>query len=89
MSAFKKHPYYCTFLAIVLMLSILGMTGCASPQDNARTLLDRVEFEADEYGSFEVEGNIDLSSVPFISATVHVRLEKFKDKPGQVEEVAP
>lgn len=32
MSAFKKHPYYCTFLAIILLLSIFGMQGCAGYQ---------------------------------------------------------
>ncbi len=30
MIALRKHPIYCTFLAIVLLLSIFGMQGCAT-----------------------------------------------------------
>lgn len=78
----RKHPYY----AAILLLTLFGLNGCTTPEQNARSLMDRAEFEGDEYGSFVIEGMIDLNPIPLVSANVHVRLEKFKDKP--IEEVA-
>jgi hypothetical protein len=76
----------------LLLLAVIGscllLVGCTTPEpvsgdslEQARTLLDRVEFDDDEYGSFEVEGTIDLNPLPFFGANVHIKLEKFKDKP--------
>jgi hypothetical protein len=70
------------FLVLILIGTAFMLNGCATPEQDARTLLDRVEFEGDEYGSFEVEGNMDLGGIPFFGAQVHIKLEKIKDKPA-------
>lgn len=85
----KTRPYHSAFTLIVLLAAVLWLTGCSTPVDGARTLLDRLEFDEGEYGIFEMEGTVDLNPLPMFSTNVHLRLEKIKDKPGQIEEVAP
>jgi len=63
-------------LASILLITLCS--GCTTPEQNARTLLDRLEFGEGEYGSFELEGQIDLNPLPFFSSSVHVKLEKIK-----------
>jgi len=65
--------------ASILLITLLS--GCATPEQNARTLLDRLEFDEGEYGSFELEGNLDLNPLPFMSSNVHLKLEKVKPEP--------
>lgn len=67
----------------LIIISLLAFTGCATdPTTQARTLLDRLEFDEDEYGSFELEGTVDLNPLPVFSTNVHMKLEKHKDKPA-------
>lgn len=73
-----------TVLALVLLLN-----ACATPTQNARSLLDRLEFDADEYGTFELEGTVDLNPIPLFTTNVHMKLSKVKDKPTQTDQVAP
>lgn len=70
------------FLCLVLVATALMLNGCASPTDEARSILDRLEFEKDEYGSFELEGTLDLNPLPMFNTNVHMKLEKVKDKPA-------
>ena len=83
-----KLPRYMTALyTLALIGAILLVSGCATPQENARTMLDRMEFDENEYGTFELEGTIDLNSLPFVQANVHVKLEKIK--PQLTDQVQP
>ena len=77
-----------SLLSLIGVLALATCTGCASMNEGeqARSLLDRVEFDEDEYGTFELEGNIDLNPIPLFSTNVHIKLEKTKDKPAQVQE---
>jgi len=76
-------PRYMTALyALSLLGAILLVSGCATPEQNARSMMDRMEFDENEYGTFELEGTIDLNSLPFVQANVHVKLEKIKPEPN-------
>lgn len=70
----------------MILIGLLLLTGCASSTDSARSLLDRLEFEEDEYGSFELEGTVDLNPIPMMTTNVHMKLEKHKDKPDEAAE---
>lgn len=85
----KKYPQLYSLFCLSALVFACSLSGCATPAENAQELLDRLEFGPDEYGTFELEGNIDLSGIPFVGATAHMKLEKFKDKPNQIEEVTP
>tara|TARA_R110000803_G_scaffold166755_3_gene230027 strand:- start:3724 stop:4011 length:288 start_codon:yes stop_codon:yes gene_type:complete len=79
-------PLFTTIVRIGLLLVLLiiiatAVTGCATPGEDARTLMDRLEFDDDEYGSFELEGTVDVNPVPFFSTNMHLKLVKNKDKP--------
>ena len=67
---------------IMILIALVLMTGCTSTATDARSLLDRLEFEEDEYGSFELEGTVDLNPIPMMTTNVHMKLEKHKDKPS-------
>lgn len=66
---------------LIAVLAIMAMAGCATQEAGARKLLDRLEFGADEYGSFELEGTVDISANPFVTTNVHMKLEKVKPVP--------
>lgn len=85
----RNHPYFSAVLLGILIACALLLTGCATPTENARSLLDRLEFEEGEYGTFELEGSIDLNPIPLFSTTVHMKLEKIKPQPIQTDQVAP
>lgn len=73
----KQYRRYYALIALPLAL----LTGCATDAQNARTLLDRLEFDEGEYGTFELEGTIDLNPLPMFSSNVHMKLEKVKPEP--------
>lgn len=75
------HRIVYTLMVISLLGVVVMLNGCATPSENARSLVDRLEFDEGEYGSFELEGNVDLGGIPFFGAQVHVRLEKVKPQP--------
>lgn len=60
----------------------LLLTGCVSADDQAKSLLQTLEFGPDEYGHFKIVGDIDLNPFPFFATTVHIELEKIKDAPN-------
>ncbi len=69
--------------ALIALAALLILTGCATPTDQARSLLDRLEFDEGEYGTFELEGNVDLNPLPLFSTNIHMKLEKTKPAPSQ------
>jgi len=58
----------------------LLMASCSST--DLQATLDRLEFDAEEYGTFEMEGTVDIDPSVFFRTNVHLKLEKHKDKPG-------
>jgi len=72
-----------SLLTLICIAVLFVVTGCATPEQNARSLLDRLEFEGDEYGSFKLTGDLDLNPLPFFTTNVHMDLEKIKDKPAE------
>lgn len=73
----KQYRRYYALIALPIAL----LTGCATDVQNARTLLDRLEFDENEYGTFDLEGTLDLNPWPFLSTNVHMKLEKVKPEP--------
>ena len=63
-----------------LLLAVLLFTGCStlSPESQARSLLDRLEFEEGETGCFRLSGQIDLNPIPFMTSSVTLSLRKTK-----------
>ena len=67
-------------MRILLVLAALAFTGCTtlSPENQARSLLDRLEFEEGETGCFRLSGQIDLNPIPFMTSSVTLDLRKTK-----------
>ena len=67
---------------LILAAFLLVLTSCAGTgqTDNARSLLETLEFEGDEYGSIIITGDISLGIPPF-SSKIHINYEKHKDAP--------
>ena len=69
-------------MRIFLLLTIMvTLAGCVGGDAQAKSLLQTVEFEGDEYGTLKVTGDVNLGGIPFFSTTVHIEYEKTKDKP--------
>ena len=62
---------------ILLTLSIL-LVSCTSTQENAQTLLDRLEFGEDEQGCVTLEAQIDLNPLPLITSNARMVYKKVK-----------
>lgn len=60
----------------IILVSLL--TSCATPDQNARTLLDRLEFEGDEIGCVDLRATIDLNPIPMITSNASLILKKSK-----------
>ncbi len=69
-------------MKIAICMVALMLVGCQTPQQNARSLMDRLEFDESEYGTFELEGNLDLNPIPFMTSNIHLKLEKVKPQPN-------
>lgn len=65
---------------LFIVMALLLLTNCAaiSPDAQARSLLDRLEFEEDETGCFRLTGQIDLNPIPFMTSNVTMDLRKSK-----------
>jgi hypothetical protein len=59
------------------------ITGCASTQDNAKSLVDRLEFGENEAGCVEIRATVDLNPVPMITSNASVIYKKSKPLPQQ------
>ena len=65
------------YIILAFLLTNCAGTGQA---DSARSLLETLEFEGDEYGSIIITGDISLGIPPF-SSKIHINYEKHKDAP--------
>jgi hypothetical protein len=67
-------------MRLLLLLPFFLLIGCSAitPEAQARTLLDRLEFGEDETGCFRLSGQVDLNPIPFMSSTVNLDLRKSK-----------
>jgi len=65
-------------MKIISLLTLLILTSCASTQDNAQSLLDRLEFGDDEQGCVTLEGNFDINPIPLITTNVRLVYKKVK-----------
>lgn len=65
---------------ILLVLTLFATTSCTSltPEGQARSIMDRLEFGPEEEGCFRLSGQIDLNPIPFMSSTVNLDLRKSK-----------
>ena len=59
---------------------IFLLSGCAS--DGGKSLLDRIEFDDDEYGCARVQGQVKMSGNPFAGADAQLLVVKKKDNPN-------
>lgn len=66
----------------LILLTFLALAGCASaPSENdAKTLLQTLEWEEGECGSFVVSGDVDVgtSPLPWFKSKIHMNLNKEK-----------
>jgi len=60
------------------LISLLLLTSCASTQDNAQSLLDRLEFGDDEFGCLTLDATIDLNPLPLITSNARMVYKKVK-----------
>ena len=68
----------------ILVAAWLGLNGCATPEQNARSILDRIEFQDDEQGCFDLRATVDLSGNPFVTTNGSLILKKQKgDSPPE------
>jgi len=65
-------------MKLIALLTLLLFTSCASTQDNAQSLLDRLEFGDDEQGCVTLEGNFDINPIPLITTNVRLVYKKVK-----------
>ncbi len=76
-----KQRYIAAMHAALLLFCLgcfVALTGCATPADQTRKLLDRLEFDSDEHGTFALEGTVDINPLPLFSTNLHLKLEKTK-----------
>lgn len=70
-------------MKLLLMPMLVFLTGCAlggNPED-AKSFLQTLEFEGDEYGKITARGNIKIGAIPFFATEVYLDYEKIKDAP--------
>lgn len=65
-------------MKIVIILTAFILTGCATPEQNARTMLDRLEFDEGEVGCVELRATVDLNPIPMITSNASLILKKSK-----------
>ena len=70
---------------IVLGVLVLLLSGCNSVA--ITDLLDRMEFDENECGTFQMTGNIDIGSNPILTSEVHANLDKRKPCPPDEEQL--
>jgi type IV pilus biogenesis protein CpaD/CtpE len=63
---------------ILTVIALAALSGCASQDQKARSLLDRLEFGEDEIGCFRLNGSIDLNPMPVFTSNVNLSLVKKK-----------
>lgn len=63
---------------IVLVVTLL-LGGCAS---DGKSLLDRIEFDEDEWGCARVQGSADVGGTPWASSQAQILVIKKKDNPN-------
>ena len=66
-------------MAILLFILIGLLQGCAS--GGQKSILDRIEFDDDEYGCARIQGQVNMSVNPFAGADAQVLVIKQKDNP--------
>ena len=67
-------------LIIIAVMALL--MGCANTADtDAKSFLETLEFEGEEYGSIHATGNIKVGGVPFFQSEIHIDYQKTKDAP--------
>lgn len=75
---------------VALVLVLLFLSGCSStPQDqDAKSLLETLEFGPEECGQFQLTGDVEVGSnpLPWFATKMHMNLDK--QKPCN-EEIAP
>ena len=64
-------------IAIALLLAF-GLSSCATQGEDARSLLDRIEFGEDEIGCVDIRGEISLNPSVIFSKKATIILKKSK-----------
>ena len=68
-------------LASLLIIAIT-LTSCATSTENAKTLVDRLEFKPDESGCIDIRAQVDLNPAPIFSSNATVIYKKSKSVEG-------
>jgi len=75
----KAQTRYLTpLLALFVLLAILALPGCASPQENAKSIMQTLEIGDDESGCAEIRATVDLSGNPFVTSNASLIIKKAK-----------
>jgi hypothetical protein len=77
-----KNLFLVAILFTLASCSSSNMAGMGEAAQ-ARSFLDRLEFEEGETGCFDLRGQIDLNPLPLFSSNVTLTLKKIKSTAGQ------
>lgn len=72
-----------TLKVVILTILLAFFASCASnPQADAKSFMQTMEFEGEEYGEIIITGDVTLGSgIPFFGTEVHLDYRKTKDAP--------
>lgn len=72
------HRIVYSLMILSLVAVVFGLAACASPQENARSLLDRLEIDDGETGCVDLRAVVDLNPAPFLTSNASLILKKSK-----------
>jgi hypothetical protein len=61
---------------IMVLLSVLAMTSCASNTERMQSIFDALEFGENQEGCVRVQGNVALGGNPIAQSSVNVNVVK-------------
>lgn len=80
---------------LLAVLALILTTGCMGgggvKEEDAKSLLETLEFDTDECGQFQVTGNMQAGTtiIPWVSSDVYVNLDKRKPCTDDVVATTP
>jgi hypothetical protein len=63
-------------MRMLLIVSLMLLSGCASNTDRIQAIFDALEFEENQEGCVRVQGNLALGGNPIAQSAVNVNVVK-------------
>jgi hypothetical protein len=78
-----------TLKVVIITILLAFFSSCTSsnnPQTDAKSFMETMEFEGDEYGEITITGDVTLGNgIPFFGTEVHLDYRKIKDAPAALD----